>query len=628
MMDSKEFTLEDVALDDMHEGFDVVERPVSGRLFLVFGVCVSCIALFFFARTAYTGLLKNKQYEQRAYANAGREIVLRAPRGIIYDRYGIPLVKNDPGFNVTLNLSELFKDQDRMPQILESIREIIPFDTEEVMGALSGINLERQSYFVLARNVPLQEIIELRKAELPGVVIENGYIRSYPEAEIFSHIIGYTGFVSRDELNRDEHLDLNDEIGKTGIERMYDDYIRGVNGSRIIFRDAKNNTLGERVDKTVQSGEDVYTTIDADLQREFYTVLEQQLASLGRRAGAGLAINPQTGEVLALVSLPSFDSNNLTSGLFSDPEKPTFNRIISGAYSPGSTIKPLVAFGALEEGVIDPTTSILSIGYIELPNPYNPDQPSRFVDWKAHGWVNLYSALARSSNVYFYEVGGGFEQQKGLGIDLLHTYWQKFLLDKKTGIDLPGETEGYLPTPELKEKRTGQIWRIGDTYNVSIGQGDLLVSPLELLRYIGGIAAKGKLARPYVVSKVGNENETKYKKEPSFDLIEQKDATHLDEVEAGMLQGVSRDYGTSHSLANIPMVIAAKTGSAQIQNNQKTNAFFVGYAPVPNPQIAILVLIEDAREGSLNAVPVAQKVLRWYYENRVPETENSSTSAE
>lgn len=380
------------------------------------------------------------------------------------------------------------------------------------------------------------------------------------------------------------------------------------------------------MDKTVQSGAKVYTTIDAELQKVLYTSLKNRLTSLDRNAGAGLAINPRTGEVLALVSLPSFDTNKLTGEIFSDPAKPAFNRVLSGVYSPGSIIKPLVAFGALEEGIVDPMTSILSTGYIELPNPYTPSQPSRFVDWKAHGWVNVYSALARSSNVYFYEVGGGFEQQQGLGIERLRAYWGKFLLGEKTGIDLPGEAQGNLPDPESKEKRTGQIWRIGDTYNVSIGQGDLLVSPIELLRYIGGIAAKGKLYEPYVVSKVENGESLYYTKDQRFNTIEQKNPQSIEDVERGMLYGVSEEYGTSHMLAGIPMAIAGKTGSAQIQNNQKTNAFFVGYAPVPNPEIAILVLIEDAKEGSLNAVPVAQEVLSWYYEHRVSERKTDSIS--
>ena len=180
--------------------------------------------------------------------------------------------------------------------------------------------------------------------------------------------------------------------------------------------------------------------------------MKQGLSYLGSRAGVGIALNPQNGEVLALVSLPSFDNNKIKAEDLIDSSKPLFNRAVSGFYAPGSTIKPLVAFGALKEEIIAPEKEILSIGYIEIPNPYYPDRPSRFVDWKPHGWVNLYSALARSSNVYFYEVGGGFGDQKGLGIEKLKDYWQKFGLGELTGIDLPGEAKGSLPDPETKEK--------------------------------------------------------------------------------------------------------------------------------------------------------------------------------
>ncbi len=627
-MDPKELSLEDAVLDGIHEGFDVVERPLSQRAFSIFGIVAVCIGIFFFGRTAYIGFFKKGQYESRAYANAGQEIILRAPRGIIFDRYGVPLVKNEASFDVSLNLSELFKEKDRIPEVLSAIKNILPINQDETYDAILKTDLERQSYFTLARNVPLTQVIELKKAAIPSVIIEDGYARVYPDAGAFSHILGYTGLVSQSDMERESGLDLNDEIGKAGIERVYDAYIRGRNGSRILFRDANNNQLGEKVEHPAQSGANVYTTIDAELQKVFYTSLKNRLESLGRKAGAGIAINPQTGEVLSLISFPSFDPNDLTKELFSDPSQPTFNRAISGVYSPGSTIKPLVAFGALEENVIDPLTSIFSAGYIELPNPYTPSQPSRFVDWKPHGWVNMYSALARSSNVYFYEVGGGFQQQQGLGIDRLREYWQKFLLDKKTGIDLPGEEEGYLPSPDAKEKRTGTIWRIGDTYNVSIGQGDLLISPMELIRYIGGIAAKGKLFQPYIVSKIeGDKDRVVYEKKQEYDPVEQTKPDSFDEVEAGMLQTTQKDYGTAYTLNGIPMDIAAKTGSAQVQNNKKENAFFVGYAPVPNPQIAILILIEDAREGSLNAVPVAKDVFDWYYKNRIQKTPDQASAA-
>ena len=254
-----------------------------------------------------------------------------------------------------------------------------------------------------------------------------------------------------------------------------------------------------------------------------------------------------------------------------------------------------------------------------MPNLYNPEKPNRFLDWKAHGWVDLYSAIAKSSNVYFYEIGGGFKDQKGLGISKLKDWWQKFGLNEKTGIDLQAEESGFLPDPEWKENATKKPWLLGDTYNVTIGQGDLLVTPIQILNYISAIANGGKIYKPRVTQLVLNDdNQVLLRNEPSV----LKDLTaevgyYLSDIRRGMRDAVRESYGTAHYLAGLPLEIAAKTGSAQVENNKKLNAFFVGYAPYENPQIAILILVEDAKEGSLNTVPVARDIFMWYYQNRI-----------
>jgi len=621
-MARKEIFLEEAILDDLSgEDLGLVERPFSDRVFVivawVIGLGVFVVSLRMFFLSGFLG----EFYRSRALANAGQEIVLPAPRGIIYDRFGEALVSNEPSFRVSVNLSELFRNQEKIDPLLSQLASIVPFDVSAKRLEIVHANLERQSHIVIARELSIQQVIALRNFEAREILVEEDFSRKYVDGMIFSHMLGYVGATTEEEISKESFLSPQDDVGKSGIEAVYDTFVRGIKGFAYVFRDSKGSVLEEKRGREPLAGLDLHTSIDADLQRYFYNALSGQLSSLGRDAGVGIALNPKNGEVLALVSLPSYNNNELSSELFIDPKKPTFNRAISGIYSPGSVIKPLVAFGALEEGIIDPLKSILSIGYIEIANPYNPNLPSRFVDWKAHGWVNMYSALARSSNVYFYEVGGGFpangEEQEGLGIERLKTYWQKFLLDEKTGIDLAGEIEGFLPDPEIKESRTGDMWRIGDTYNVSIGQGDLLVSPIALLRYIVAIATKGTLPTPHVVNYLQDRDGSARVVEAPSLFMKTKNSEHFREVEKGMVDAVEKDYGTAHLLANIPIKIAAKTGSAQIQNNQKTNAFFVGYAPLPDPEIAILVLIEDAREGSLNAVPVAQKVFEWYYENRI-----------
>ncbi len=627
-MAKKEIFLEDAVLDDLSEGLDIIERPITGSGFRVFAWITAALVLLVFFKVFQLAYLKQDFYQSRALANAGQETILQAPRGIIYDRYGVPLVSNEPSFDVNLNLSQILKDKSHLDVELATIAAIVPFNVADIKQKVLATDLEQQAYYPIARAVPLSGIIALKKLNDPAVVIENGFARNYLDGPAFSHILGYIGLVNQSDLTSDPSLRLNDEIGKVGLEKQYDVQLRGVNGEQISFRDARGNIIDEKTLHEPIAGNNIYTTIDAALQQEFYTAMVTRLGQLNRTSGAGIAINPQTGEILSLISMPSFDGNNLTSSLFTDPTRPMFNRAISGLYSPGSTIKPLVAFGALEENIIDPLASIYSPGYLDLPNPYDPAHPSRFLDWRPQGWVNMYSALARSSDVYFYEVGGGFGTQKGMGINMLHAYWEKFDLNKETGIDLPGENAGSLPTPQEKEDRTGQMWRIGDTYNVSIGQGDLVITPLELIRYIAAIANGGKLPTPFIASRMGTDiAHATVVHTPTLTPIAMKDPAHLAVVQQGMLDTVTKDYGTAYPMHVVPMVIAAKTGSAQIQNNTKENAFVVAYAPVPNPTIAIVVLIEDSVQGSLNAVPVAQEVLQWYYDHRVNATSQATSTS-
>ncbi|KKW00512.1 MAG: FtsI protein [Candidatus Wolfebacteria bacterium GW2011_GWE1_48_7] len=451
------------------------------------------------------------------------------------------------------------------------------------------------------------------------IQIENDFTRQYEEPGMFSHVTGYVGLVSDKDMEKDSDLLLNDLIGKSGLELQYDEELRGTNGATIDYRNAKNESLGQQTEIAPERGRNAYLTIDGGLQTYFYGRLKEQLENMGRTAGAGIAMDPDTGEILAMVSLPTFDNNEITREDLVNPNRPLFNRVVSGLYNPASTIKPLVATAALHEGVVDTNKSVYSKGYIEIPNPYHPDQPSRFVDWKAHGWVNVYSALARSSNIYFYATGGGFEDIKGLGIERLRSYWHTFGLDEKTGIDMPGEKVGFLPSIEEKEERTKLPWRIGDTYNVSIGQGDLTTTPIELINYIASISTKGKMYRPFIMKKLVNEKgETIKEQQPEILRDISQLAGSMNEVEKGMIETTQKEYGTAKLLKNLPFVVAGKTGSAQVSMKQKTNAFFTGYGPVgEEKKIVILVLIEDAREGGSNSVPVAYDVFRWYYENRI-----------
>jgi len=585
------------------EEFNIRETPLNSSVSQLLFIFALLFAVIFLGRTVFLAGLEGSAYKARSASNINQDIPLIAPRGIIFDRTGAPLVENEAIFTVFLQLDEMIRNNEQ-ELVLSAAEEILELSREEVSQKLEDTNLESITDIILKRDVTRDEVIEIETLGTNSLIVENDFQRNYSDPA-FSHIVGYVSLVTSENLNTDDHLALNDFIGRAGLEDYYDESLRGENGSITIYRDAKGDLEDIQRTREPIAGEELHTTIDAELQKYFYARMLQALNSLGRTSGVGLAINPKNGEVLALTSFPSYDGNNISEYL-DNSSMPLFNRAVSGLYSPGSTIKPLHAVAALSEDVIGPQEQILSTGYIEIPNPFNPDNPSRFVDWKAHGWVDLKEALAVSSNVYFYEIGGGFEGRTGVGIEKLREYWRKFGLGDRTGIDLPGEAEGFLPSPEEKEERTGSIWRVGDTYNVAIGQGDLRINPIELLNSVIAIA-EGRAFKPHIAKTVDSE--------VIVDITDLSD--ELPEVREGMEDAVRRDYGTASLLGEIPIDIAAKTGSAQTSGNTKTNALFVGYAPADNPEIAILVLIEDAREGSLNAVPIARDVFGWYYENRI-----------
>ena len=611
---TRRIDLDEVISDSLSGSeFNLVERPISRSVF--YWLIVASILIFFivFLRVGFMSGVKGSAYKLRSQDNIHQTIPLIAPRGVIVDRNGEPLVRNEPIFSVFLHVDQMVKN-DEEEKVLEATQDILGVEQEKIFQLIQGTNLEGVSDIIIATEITREQVIAIEALGLKSLNVEQSFKREYINPA-FSHLVGYTGLVSKEDLVHNDNLVLNDSIGRSGLETQYDELLRGENGRVTIFSDSSGE-IGE-IARTREpiSGEELKTTIDAELQEYFYTRMLSGLISLGRTSGAGLIIDPRNGEVLSLLSFPSYDGNNVAQYLESS-NRPLFNRAISGVYSPGSTIKPIHASAALNEGIVQPQDQFYSAGYIEIPNPYNPDAPSRFVDWKAHGWVDVYSAIARSSNVYFYIVGGGFQDQEGLGIDRLNKYWEKFGLNKPTGIDMPGESVGFLPTPQEKEDRTGDIWRIGDTYNVSIGQGDLGISPTRLLSSIAAIANGGIAYTPHLL--------LDQKPKVMLDITDMSKA--LGDVRQGMRDGVLKDYGTSYLLIDIPMSIGGKTGSAQVSGNTKTNALFVGYAAKDQnsiPEIAILVLIEDAREGSLNTVPIARDVLRWYYENRIKSGEET-----
>ncbi|MEK7134832.1 MAG: penicillin-binding transpeptidase domain-containing protein, partial [Patescibacteria group bacterium] len=358
------------------------------------------------------------------------------------------------------------------------------------------------------------------------------------------------------------------------------------------------------------------------LQKLLTDALTEKMADTGSSAAAAVVINPKSGEILSLVSLPSFDNNlfngNLSDKTYSilagDKRRPFFNRAISGAYASGSTIKPFMAAAALNENIISPDYQVDdTLGYITIPNQYNPDISYIYHDWKAHGFVDMRQAIAVSANVYFYVIGGGYKNIKGLGIDRIGKYFKLFGFGSPLGIDLLGETGGLVPSPEWKKSVKKESWFTGDTYNVSIGQGDVLITPLQLAAAISAIANDGILYKPKIVSKItdtGGNTIEEFK--PEIIRSVNIDKEKLQIVREGMRNAVTE--GSVYFLNDLPIKVAGKTGTAQVTNTfRKTNAWFTGFAPYDNPEIALAIVIEGAGEGSTAAVPVAKEVFEWYY---------------
>ncbi len=622
---------EDSLNDDWGRDLDVAEVPIGNRPLAYLGVAVAAVIAAVAFQVIFLNWSAGAYYRARAEDNVAQYAETPAPRGIIYDREGDVLAESKAAFAAVLDVRSFIHDAAARTSTLEAAQNILGLSPGAVDSLVTSSAAEDfATPIVLRDNLTPSELVNLQALSSGAIKIESDFVRSYPNGPAFASVVGYTGRVTQNDLAADSSLHGNDFIGKAGVEAYYDKMLRGTPGITVEYRDAQGHLLRTETKSTPQIGTPLHLTIDGGLQAYLAARLGAGLRALGRTVGFGIAMDPRNGQILALADLPGFD-NNLFSGsgtstsaaiqaLLASPDKPLFTRAVAGYYNPGSTIKPLDAVAGLTEGVITPERTVFSNGVLLVPNPYDPSTPSRYLDWQYQGTVNLASALAQSSDVYFYLVGGGSPPEsvpllndpsdygiKGLGIDRLHSWWEKFGLGKPTGVDLPGEAAGFLPTPAWKQAHSGTPWLLGDTYNVSIGQGDLLLGPLQLLSYINAIANGGTIWRPFV-----NTAST-----PQVDENLTSLAAEIVAVQRGMVAGVATPRGTAYTMHDLPFCAAAKTGSAQVKNNAEENALFVGYAPCNNPQISLLILIENSKQGSLNAVPIAKDVMNWYYVNRM-----------
>ncbi|MCE9585192.1 hypothetical protein K8Q94_01025 [Candidatus Nomurabacteria bacterium] len=425
----------------------------------------------------------------------------------------------------------------------------------------------------------------------------------------FSHLLGYISYPAKDKTG---NYWQGQFIGKDGIEKQYNNLLKGENGLKIVEKDARNEIHSENITNAPKRGTDLVTSIDSRIQSELFNLIQKLSESNSFKGGAGIIMDVTNGEIITSTSFPEYNSEILSEGkdkekiknYFTDKRNLFMDKNISGLYVPGSIVKPFFALGALNEKIIDPLTQILSTGSISIPNPYFPDQKTVFKDWKAHGWVDMRQAIAVSSDVYFYEIGGGFQGQKGLGIANIEKYSELFGIGKKTGIDLPDEVGGTIPSPEWKLKKfKNDPWRIGDTYHTAIGQYGFQVTPLQMVRADAVIANRGTLLTPHILM-----NDTEKEKQiTKIDLNQ----NYFDVVQEGMRRGVTS--GTSVAL-NVPYVkVASKTGTAQLGiAKDKVNSWVMGFFPYDKPKYAFVVLMEAGPStNGVGGAYIMRQLLDW-----------------
>jgi penicillin-binding protein 2 len=433
-------------------------------------------------------------------------------------------------------------------------------------------------------------------------------LRVYATSTGFSTTVGYVKYPAKDLKG----IYFSGFEAKDGLEKIYDKRLSGKDGQKIVETDAKGKVISESVIDTPKDGQSITLTIDLKLQKQLYKSLLEVAEIAGYKGGAGAIMNVANGDILASASFPEYSSQVMTDG--SDTEKieswisskqhPFLNRVISGLYTPGSIMKIFIAMGVLGENVIDPEKQILSTGSITIPNQYFPDKPSVFLDWKAHGLVDLRRALAVSSNVYFYEVTGGYKSQKGIGITNVEKYVRLFGFGTTTKIGFWGEEIGTIPNPDWKAKNfNGEGWRVGDTYNTSIGQYGFQVTPLQALKAVSAIANNGNLFIPNFILGEG----------AGSDGIPSLDLNYYKIVKEGMRLSVTE--GTSQAI-NFPFVkVASKTGTAQLGlDKDEMNSWVIGFWPYENPRYAFAIVMERGpKYNQFGAVLVMQRFLDWLH---------------
>jgi penicillin-binding protein 2 len=584
--------------------------------------------LLFALRLFQLQILRGEEYEGIAHGNAVRLVRLEAPRGDILDREGRVLATARPAFGVTVMPSDL-RESDRTYSALGMLLDTEPAPLRDKVGSPRGRRRFQAVRLAGDLSFDHRARVEAHLYALPGVNTDVRPRRHYVEGEFASHLLGTIGEIRRDQLQSRDFAGYRsgEVIGQSGVEKLLEGDLRGRAGGRNVVVDVAGRVVELLDEREPEPGGTVTLTLDLDLQREAEAGFLPDVLGERARMGALVALDPRTGDVLALVSKPGFDPNDFAGGidsktwqaLTSDEWRPLQNRAIAGQYPPGSAYKPVVAAAALEDGLITPETKKFCPGHFRYGR-------RTYRCWRraGHGWVDLHDALKMSCDVYFYELG------RELGIDRIADFARAFHLGQRSGIALPTEASGLVPTKKWKERRFGEAWMGGETISAAIGQGFNLTTPLQLAVAYAGLANDGVLMKPRIVLRRETQDGVFEADEPKVLGRLPVAPEHLAVIRAGLEAVVGEPRGTG-GRARVPGVrVAGKTGTVQVVRMKHTenleedeipikfrdHAWFAAFAPVEAPEIVVAVLVEHGGHGGSAAAPIAQRVLARYFEKQ------------
>src|SRR5476651_881066 len=589
-------------------------RLVNKRL-LACALFVALLSCFLVGRMYFLQVIEFAYHSTISENNRVHVLPIPPERGIIYDRNGVVLADNRPSFNLTMT-RERAGD---LNEVLEQLMTILKLPDEDRILFAKELKQSRHRYEPVTLLYELTEeqiaLVAVNQFRLPGIDVEPQFVRHYPLGAHFAHSVGYVGRINEKESKQLDPVEYRgtQSIGKTGIERFYEDELHGHVGYEEVETNAQGRVMRVLKHTDPIPGKNIVLSLDINLQ-------EAAEKALGDRRGAVIAIDPKTGEVLAMVSKPSFDPNLFVTGIRAKDysalrdslDRPLFNRALRGLYAPGSTIKPEVAIAGLDSGVISPSTRVFDPGYFQLPNVEH-----KYRNWNhsGDGWVDLNAAIMRSNDTYFYDLASK------LGIDRLHDYLNKFGVGQKVSLDMFEESPGLMPSREWKRTTRRQAWFPGETLILGIGQGYMQATPLQLAQATALVANKGVWNRPHLAKTV--EGERPKDDNPMPDIV-LRDPSDWTKVNHGMQQVMHGARGTARKAAvGSQYRIAGKSGTAQVvaikqgekydrskvQERHRDHALFVGFAPADNPKISVAVMVENGESGSGVAAPVVRQVM-------------------